>query len=83
MAGIRLNELGYRTDIIELQLAHNKSNTIIAAGKHSNLIEERSTMMQEWSDHLIELKDLTPSLSSATTIDESMEQYRKSKRKTF
>jgi len=83
MAGIRLNELGYRTDIIELQLAHDKSNTIIAAGNHSNLIEERSTMMQEWSDHLIELKDLTPSLSSATKIDESMEQYRKSKRKTF
>jgi hypothetical protein len=40
-------------------------------------------MMQEWSDHLIELKDLTPSLSNATNIDESMEQYRKSKRKTF
>ena len=83
MAGIRLNELGYRTDIIELQLALSKSNTIIAADNHSNLIEERSTMMQEWSDHLIELKDLTPSLSSATTIDETMEQYRKSKRKTF
>ena len=83
MAGIRLNELGYRTDIIELQLALSKSNTIIAADNHSNLIEERSTMMQEWSDYLIELKDLTPSLSSATTIDESMEQYRKSKRKTF
>ena len=83
MAGIRLNELGYRTDIIELQLAHDKSNTIIAAGNHSNLIEERSTMMQEWSDYLIELKDLTPSLSSVNTIDESMEQYRKSKRKTF
>ena len=83
MASIRLNELGYRTDIIELQLAHSKSNTIIAADNHSNLIEERSTMMQEWSDHLIELKDSTPSLSSATTIDETMEQYRKSKRKTF
>jgi len=83
MAGIRLNELGYRTDIIELQLAHSKSHTIISADNHSKLIEERSTMMQEWSDHLIELKDLTPSLSSATTIDETMEQYRKSKRKTF
>ena len=83
MAGIRLNELGYRTDIIELQLAHGKSNTIIAADNHSNLIEERSTMMQEWSNHLIELKDSTPSLSNATNIDETMEQYRKSKRKTF
>ena len=81
MAGIRLNELGYRTDIIELQLAHTKSNRIISADNYSNHIEERSTMMQEWSDYLIELKDSTPSLSSATTIDETMEQYRKSKRK--
>ena len=83
MASIRLNELGYRTDIIELQLAHTKSNTVIATDNHSNFIEERSTMMQEWSDHLIELKDSTPSLSNTTTIDETMEQYRKSKRKTF
>ena len=85
MAGIRLNELGYRTDIIELQLAHTTSNAVRVAYDHSNLIEERRTMMQEWSDHLIELKDTTPSLSlsNATTIDETMEQYRKSKRKTF
>jgi len=42
-------------------------------------------MMQEWSDHLAKLKDITPSLSldNATTIDETMEQYRKSKRKTI
>jgi integrase len=83
MASIRLNELGYRTDIIELQLAHTKSNILTSAYNYSNLLEERRTMMQEWSDHLIELKDTTPSLSNATTIDETMEQYRKSKRKTF
>jgi integrase len=85
MACIRLNELGYRTDIIELQLALTKPNTLIAPDNYSNLIEERRTMMQEWSDHLIELKDATPSLSlsNITTIDETMEQYRKSKRKTF
>jgi len=85
MASIRLNELGYRTDIIELQLAHTTSNTVRMAYNHSNLIEERRTMMQEWSNHLTELKDTTPSLSlsNATTIDETMEQYRKSKRKAF
>ena len=83
MASIRLNELGYRTDIIELQLAHTKSNTLREAYNHADHLEERRTMMQEWSDHLIELKDTTPSLSNATTIDETMEQYRKSKRKTF
>ena len=85
MASIRLNELGYRADIIELQLAHSKSNTVRAAYNHSNHIEERRTMMQEWSDHLAKLKYITPSLSldNATTIDETMEQYRKSKRKTI
>ena len=85
MASIRLNELGYRADIIELQLAHTKSNTVRAAYNHSDHIEERRTMMQEWSDHLAKLKDKTPSLSlsKATTIDETMEQYRKSKRKTI
>ena len=85
MASIRLNELGYRADIIELQLAHTKSNTVRAAYNHSDHIEERRTMMQEWSDHLAKLKDITPSLSldNATTIDETMEQYRKSKRKTI
>jgi len=85
MASIRLNELGYRADIIELQLAHSKSNTVRAAYNHSDHIEERRTMMQEWSDHLAKLKDITPSLSldNAATIDETMEQYRKSKSKTI
>ena len=85
MASIRLNELGYREDIIELQLAHSKSNTVRAAYNHSDHIEERRTMMQEWSDHLAKLKDITPSLSldNAATIDETMEQYRKSKSKTI
>ena len=83
MASTRLNELGYRVDVIELQLAHTQSNTVRVAYDHSNLIEERRTMMQEWSDYLIELKETTPSLSKATTITETMEQYRKSKRKTF
>ena len=85
MAAIRLHELGYRTDVIEVQLAITKSSIITPAYNNSNLIEERRTMMQEWSDHLIELKEATPTLSlnSATTVDETMEQYRKSKRKTF
>jgi len=85
MAAIRLHKLGYRTDVIELQLALTKSSIIASAYNHSKLIEERRTMMQEWSDYLIELKETTPSLTlnRATTIDETMEQYRKSKRKIF
>ena len=85
MASTRLNELGYRADIIELQLAHTKPNTLRVAHNHEDNLEERRTMMQEWSDYLAKLKDTTPilSLSSATTSGDTMEQYRKSKRKTF
>ena len=85
MASTRLNELGYRADIIELQLAHTKPNALGVAHNHENNLEERRTMMQEWSDYLEKLKDTTPSLSlsSANTSGDTMEQYRKSKRKTF
>ena len=85
MASTRLNELGYRPDIIELQLGHTKSNTLRLDHNHEDNLEERRTMMQEWSDYLEKLKDATPSLSlsSATTSSDTMEQYRQSKRKTF
>jgi len=85
MASTRLNELGYRADIIELQLGHTKSNTLRVDHNHEDNLEERRTMMQEWSDYLTKLKDTTPSLSlsSATTSGETMEQYRESKRKTY
>ena len=85
MASTRLIELGYRTDIIELQLSYTKSNTVRVAYNHADHLEERRTMMQEWSDYLEKLKDTTTSLSlvNATTSGETMEQYRKSKRKTF
>ena len=85
MASTRLNELGYRADIIELQLAHTKPNTLRVAHNHEDNLEERRTMMQEWSDYLEKIKDETPSLSlsSAISSDDTMEQYRKSKRKTF
>ena len=85
MASTRLNELGYRADIIELQLALTKPDTLRLAYNHEDNLEERRTMMQEWSDYLEKLKDATPSLSlsSATTSGDTMEQYRKSKRKTF
>ena len=85
MASTRLNELGYRADIIELQLAHTKPNILRVAYNHEYNLEERRTMMQEWSDYLEKIKDETPSLSlsSAISSDDTMEQYRKSKRKTF
>ena len=83
MASTRLNELGYRTDIIELQLAHTQSNTVRAVYNHNEHLEERRTMMQDWSDYLTKLKGIAPSTSNSNSVNETMEQYRKSKRKAF
>jgi len=83
MASTRLNELGYRADIIELQLAHTQSNTVRAVYNRNEHLEERRTMMQDWSDYLTKLKGMAPSASNSTSVNETMEQYRKSKRKTF
>ena len=83
MASIRLNELGYRADIIELQLAYTQSNTVRAVYNRNEHLEERRTMMQDWSDYLTKLKGIAPSTSNSNSVNETMEQYRKSKRKTF
>ena len=55
MASTRLNELGYRGDLIELQLAHTQSNKVRAAYNHAEYLKERRDMMQEWSDYLDKL----------------------------
>ena len=83
MASTRLNELGYRADVIELQLAHTQSNTVRVVYSHNEHLEERITMMQDWSDYLTKLQGIAPSTSNSNSVNESMEHYRKSKRKTF
>nr|CAA6802549.1 MAG: Integrase family protein [uncultured Thiotrichaceae bacterium] len=52
MASTRLNELGYRSEVIEAQLGHKEKNEIRAAYNHADYLEERTTMMQEWADYL-------------------------------
>jgi len=83
MASTKLNELGYRTDVIELQLALTQSNRVRVVYNHNKHLEERRTMMQDWSDYLTNLKGTAPGTSNSKSVNESMEQYRKSKRKTF
>jgi len=56
-ASTMLNELGYRSDIIELQLAHESNDRIRATYNKAQLMPERTTMMQQWADHLDELKN--------------------------
>ena len=59
MASTRLNELGYRGDLIEIQLAHTQSNKVRAAYNHAEHLEERKEMMQDWSNYLDKLQNKT------------------------
>ncbi len=51
-----LNEQGYRSDVIERQLAHVEGNKVRAAYNHAEYLDERVKMMQKWADHLDKLK---------------------------
>ena len=55
MASTNLEDMGYDSRLIELQLAHKDQNKIREAYKrntHLILLDERATMMQQWSDWL-------------------------------
>lgn len=64
MASTRLNELGFRPDIIEAQLSHQESNAIRKAYNHATYIDERREMMQKWADYLDELRAKAKSLKT-------------------
>lgn len=55
-ASTLLHELGWQPEIIELQLAHKQRNQVAAAYNRSARLEDRTAMMQEWSDHLDKLR---------------------------
>ena len=56
MASTRLNELGYRSDVIERQLSHTEPNKVKAAYNHAEHLDNRKKMMNEWGDYLDQLK---------------------------
>ena len=45
-----LNELGYRPDVIERQLAHAERNKVRASYNQGEYLAERTAMMQAWAD---------------------------------
>ncbi|MDC0620914.1 tyrosine-type recombinase/integrase [Candidatus Pseudothioglobus singularis] len=59
MASTRLNELSYRSDVIEVQLAHVESNKIRGAYNHAQYLPERVKLMQDWSNYLDKLQNKT------------------------
>jgi integrase len=56
MASTNLNELGYRADVIEAQLAHKEPDAVRLAYNRAEYTEERRKMMQGWADYLDELR---------------------------
>jgi integrase len=56
-ASTQLNELGFNSDVIELQLAHASKDRIRATYNKAELLPERTRMMQEWADYLDGLKN--------------------------
>lgn len=51
-ASTLLNEMGWRPDVIERQLAHQEKNKVRAAYHRSEYLAERREMMQAWGDFL-------------------------------
>jgi integrase len=57
MAATRLNELGWNSDVIERQLAHQEPNAVRRAYTHATEYwSERVKMMQAWADYLDNLR---------------------------
>jgi integrase len=52
MASTALNEMGFRPDVIERQLAHEEKNAVRAAYNRAEYWNERRTMMNQWADHI-------------------------------
>lgn len=56
IASTLLHELGYASDVIELQLAHKERNATKAAYNRAERLTERRALMQGWADYLDGLK---------------------------
>jgi integrase len=52
MASTALNEMGFRPDVIERQLAHQEQNAVRAAYNRAEYLVERRAMMKHWADYL-------------------------------
>ncbi len=54
-ASTLLHEMGWRSELIERQLAHAERDKVKAAYNHAEYLPERREMMQAWSDWIDEL----------------------------
>lgn len=56
VASTALNEMGFRPDVIEAQLAHIEENRVRAAYNHAKYLDDRRELMQAWADYLDAVK---------------------------
>lgn len=70
-----LNELGYPTEWIEIQLSHVDPNQVRAAYNHAAYVEQRRTMMQDWADRLDAWADGQDETSTAMTQPSHAEKF--------
>ena len=56
MASTLLHENGFKSDVIEAQLAHAERNKVKAAYNHAEYLTERTDMMNWWANYLDTLK---------------------------
>jgi integrase len=54
-----LNEMGFRSDVIEKQLDHQERSRTRASYNHAEYFEERRDMMQAWADYLDGIKEVS------------------------
>jgi len=71
MASTVLHEKGWKSEVIERQLAHRERNKVKAAYNHAEYLQDRRNMMQYWADLLDDLKAGKP--------ERSVEKWMKSK----
>lgn len=63
MASTSLHELGWNSDVVEMQLAHTDRNRVRGIYNRAEYIEDRKRMMQAWADYLDGLRkgaDIVP-----------------------
>lgn len=58
-ASTRLHEMGYRPEVIEIQLAHVEKNKTKAAYNHAEYLPARREMMQAWVDWIDGIEGVT------------------------
>lgn len=56
VASTCLNEMGFRADVIERQLAHSERDEVRGAYNRAEYLQERKKMMQAWAKHVDALR---------------------------